>query len=118
MSNPRRVLVVGTGSIGERHVRCFQATDRVTVSLCETNADLRRWVAGKYQVDHVFSDLDAALAEPPDVGVIATPAHLHIPMAIKLANAVARFQNRRRSSGLEYRFRWRNVLHVHGASRR
>jgi predicted dehydrogenase len=82
---PHRVLVVGVGSIGHRHVRCFKATGRAEISLCETNGDLRRKIAEQYGVDRAFSDLDAALADPPEAAVIATPAPLHIPMAIKLA---------------------------------
>jgi predicted dehydrogenase len=87
MNRHHRILVIGVGSIGERHVRCFQATGRATLALCETNADLRRRVADRYHVDRAFSDLDAALVEPPDAAVIATPAHLHIAMATKLASA-------------------------------
>ena len=37
----KKVLVVGTGSIGERHVRCILATNRAEVSICETNDSLR-----------------------------------------------------------------------------
>jgi predicted dehydrogenase len=87
MNKPYRVLVIGVGSIGHRHLRCFQATGRVTLSLCETNAALASEIAQKYGIGGVFSDLDAALVDQPDAAVIATPAHLHIPMAIKLASA-------------------------------
>jgi predicted dehydrogenase len=82
-----RILVVGVGSIGHRHVRCFKATGRATISLCETNADLRSQIAAKYGVDAAFADLDAALADPPEAAVIATPAPLHVPQAITLAAA-------------------------------
>ena len=34
-----------------------------------------------------YADLEAALAEHYDAAVIATPAHLHVPMAIRLAEA-------------------------------
>ena len=39
------VLVIGTGSIGERHTRCFLETGRCEVSICEINAELRSEVA-------------------------------------------------------------------------
>lgn len=87
MSPRHRILVVGVGSIGHRHVRCFNATGRAEVSLCETNRELARQVADQTGVERVFSDLDAALADPPDAAVIATPAPLHIPMATRLATA-------------------------------
>src|SRR5688572_17409002 len=76
-----RVLVVGVGSIGERHVRCFAATGRARLLVCEVNPDVRRTVADRYGVSEPFADLDAALAARPEVVVICTPAHLHVPMA-------------------------------------
>ena len=39
-----RVLIVGVGSIGERHLRCFQATGRAEVSFVEINDELRQRV--------------------------------------------------------------------------
>ncbi len=87
MSKKKRVLVVGVGSIGERHLRCFQQTGRADVSVCEINDRLRGDVADRYSVPAASSNLDEALAHDPEVAVICTPAHLHIPMAIRLAEA-------------------------------
>ncbi|NUQ64361.1 MAG: Gfo/Idh/MocA family oxidoreductase [Pirellulales bacterium] len=87
MSEKTAVLVIGVGSIGERHVRCFQATGRAHVSLCEINAELRYRIAEKYGVQQAYSDLDAALAGRHNAAVICAPAHLHISMAMKLAEA-------------------------------
>ena len=87
MAERRRLLVVGVGSIGERHLRCFQSTDRVEISICELNADLREKVAKQYSVQTQYADLDAALADGHDCAVIATPAHLHIAMAQQVVEA-------------------------------
>jgi predicted dehydrogenase len=76
-----KVLIVGVGSIGERHLRCFQSTARAELSLCETNPALCQAVAERYQIEQVYADLDSALAASPDAAVIATPSQLHIPMA-------------------------------------
>ncbi len=81
MTTPLRLLVVGVGSIGERHVRCFLATGRVQVSVCDTNPVLLKRIAAQYPVDCCFDTLDEALRHAFDAVVIATPAHLHIPMA-------------------------------------
>ena len=35
MKAPLHTLIVGAGSIGERHIRCFLATGRVAVSFVE-----------------------------------------------------------------------------------
>jgi predicted dehydrogenase len=81
-----RVLVIGVGSIGERHVRCFQTTGRAEVSICEPNETLRKTIATKYEVE-AYSSLDEALSESRDAVVICTPAHLHIPLAQQCAEA-------------------------------
>jgi predicted dehydrogenase len=82
-----RVLIIGVGSIGERHVRCFQATGRAEVSLVEVEPGVRRAVAERYGVPAAYGDLAAALADPPDVAVVATPAPSHVPLATRLARA-------------------------------
>lgn len=85
MSERKSILIVGVGSIGERHLRCFQSTGRVNISLCELNPVLRKTIAERYGVTNTFDDFNRALKSKPDAAVICTPAHLHIPMAIKAA---------------------------------
>ncbi len=82
-----KVLILGVGSIGERHLRCFQASGRAELSLLEINETLRRSVAERYGIRQAFADLDAALADRPDAAVIAVPALLHVPLALRLAEA-------------------------------
>ncbi len=81
------ILVVGGGSIGERHVRCFGATGRASVSICEVNPTLREQVAERYDIARSFSDYAEALSARPKAVVICTPAHLHIAMAQQAAEA-------------------------------
>jgi predicted dehydrogenase len=82
-----RVVVVGVGSIGERHLRCFLKTERTELGLVEINPELRAAVAGRYGIQDTFSDLDGAIARGFDAAVVATPAHLHVPIATRLAEA-------------------------------
>jgi predicted dehydrogenase len=84
-----RLLVVGVGSIGERHLRCFQMTGRVDVSLVEIDPQLRQTISARYGVDRSFVDLSQALADPPDLAVVATPAPTHLELASALAEAGA-----------------------------
>jgi predicted dehydrogenase len=87
MVKQHRVLIVGAGSIGERHARCFGATDRASVAVCEVNDETRASVAQRYGVSQTFADFDAVPNESFDAAVIATPAPLHVPMATRLAQA-------------------------------
>jgi predicted dehydrogenase len=103
MSRTIRILVVGVGSIGERHARCFlqaSATLRagtspssdsanVALSLCDSRHDLLESMKQRYSVGFACTDFKVALASKPDAVVICTPAHLHIPMAIQAIEAGA-----------------------------
>lgn len=91
MKTSYRVLVIGVGSIGLRHLRCCQKTGRGHLSICEVDTRLRSRVAKEYGIDDCYADLDAALADRHDAAVIATPAHLHVPIAVRLAEAGIHF---------------------------
>lgn len=81
------VLIIGGGSIGERHLRCFKNTGRAEVSLCEINGELRDRLVQQYGLTQSFDDFEAALASQPDAAVICTPAHLHVSMATRLVDS-------------------------------
>ena len=84
MSSPRPlVLVIGCGSIGERHVRTFLATGRTGVVACDNRPAIREAMAARYGVA-VAADWTDALPDPAVTGVvIATPAPAHVAMAIR-----------------------------------
>ncbi len=81
----KNILVIGGGSIGERHLRCFLKSGRAKVSLCELRAEIRERIERDYDVAGTFDSLDEALSNSFDAAVICTPAHLHIGMAQQLA---------------------------------
>lgn len=85
MSNKKhRILVVGAGSIGERHLRCYAATGRAEVGVCEVDSSRLNSVADRCDVSARFTDVGAALEETWDAVVVATPAHTHIPIATQV----------------------------------
>ena len=76
------ILVIGCGSIGERHLRCFQRTGRARVSVCDANAALLGRVSEQYGATG-FSDMDSALTAGRYGGiVISTPAQTHLGIAL------------------------------------
>ena len=77
----KQVLIVGGGSIGERHLRCFLETGRVTGAICDLDESLLARIKSKYGIEHTYTDFNQALDARPDLVVICTPAQLHIPMA-------------------------------------
>lgn len=82
-----KILVIGVGSIGERHTRTFKSTNRAELCICEPNEQLRKTVADRYEIKHAYASLDEALNAKPrqfDTAVICVPSHLHIPVATQL----------------------------------
>ena len=80
---PVDVLVVGGGSIGERHLRCFQDIG-CSVSLCEANPTRLEEIANRYKLARTFENVEEAAREVWYGIVIATPAHLHAEHAAAL----------------------------------
>lgn len=79
-----QILVIGCGSIGERHVRTFRATGRATVVACDTRPAIRQQMTEKYGVKSV-ADWESALQDPAVTGVVvATPAPLHVSVALRV----------------------------------
>jgi len=81
------VLVVGGGSIGERHLRCLLKTGRVRASLCDVSPAIRERLASDYEVAATFDDYDAVDPSAFDAVVICTPANIHVSMARRAVEA-------------------------------
>jgi predicted dehydrogenase len=82
-----RVLIIGGGSIGERHVRCFLQTGECEASLCEMDAVKRERLAATYPLRDCFADFDELPLGDFDIVVVATPAPFHIQQSLAAARA-------------------------------
>lgn len=82
MATSKHVLIIGAGGIGQRHIRGFLKTGRARVSIVEPVAERRAAVLRDHP--HVQAEPDLVAA---DLAVICTPAHLHIPIAQRCAEA-------------------------------
>jgi predicted dehydrogenase len=74
---PRRIVVVGLGSIGRRHARLLQARPDLTVEFCEPSRDILALAARELGQARVHPSYQSALASRPDAVVLATPHALH-----------------------------------------
>ncbi len=81
------ILIVGGGSIGERHLRNFLRHEGVTCSLVEPDAALSQELGAQYKIHQAHSDLQAVDLSGVDGVIICTPTNLHVPMLIQLADA-------------------------------
>jgi len=78
----KQILIVGCGSIGERHLRCMIKTGRATVSACDTNPILLEKICDDYQVERFAGFQEALASRKWDGVVVCTPAHTHVGIAL------------------------------------
>ena len=77
-----KVLIVGYGSIGKRHVNNLLKYTNSEIIICSKRNDLN--LLRKKNVK-IFKSLDKCLSEKPDIGFITNETAYHIPDSIKLA---------------------------------
>ena len=87
-SGSQRVLVVGAGSIGTRHLRVVRSLgyEVAGVDVDPSAFDASRAELGEFPT---FTSLDAALEQRPRVVIIATPHHLHAEQSVAAMEAGA-----------------------------
>lgn len=76
------ILIVGLGSIGRRHARCFRTAGAGSISGYDPSADRRAQFAEEIG-GATFDSEDAAYAAKPDLAVICSPNILHPEQAIR-----------------------------------
>lgn len=84
-SNIERILVVGLGSIGQRHIqiaRKLLPESKIAALRHKSCDDLN-----KAEVDACFTDIESALSFNPQVAIVANPASFHLDIATKLADS-------------------------------
>lgn len=83
-----KVLVVGGGSIGLRHLKNLKTLQVDDLGLVETDPQRLAAVQAENEV-RGFSEIEQGLAWSPDIAVICTPPHQHLAPALLAANAGA-----------------------------
>ena len=94
-----KILIVGLGSIGQRHTRNLRALLGSTAEIIAyrvrrqthvvtptMDADPNRNVEDEYSI-RVFPSLDEALAEQPDIAFVCNPSSLHVPVTLACIRA-------------------------------
>lgn len=77
-----KILVVGYGSIGKRHVNNLTKMKGVEILVCTKNKEVD--ILKKNGIKF-FKSLAESLKEKPDVGIICNETSFHVKIAIKLA---------------------------------
>jgi predicted dehydrogenase len=74
------VVVVGTGSIGRRHIQNLLSIGIKDVTVVDKNRAALEDLCDEYDLTG-YTSLDAALDEYPDIAVVATPTSYHVEHA-------------------------------------
>ena len=77
----KKILVIGYGSIGRRHVENLLSISDLEIIVCTRRNDIKKL---KKRVK-VYSTLKQCLKEKPDMGIVSNETSLHVQTAIKLA---------------------------------
>lgn len=78
-----KAIVVGFGSIGQRHVRNLLKFKDMEILICTKRTRIK--LKNKNRIK-VFKSLEESLHEKPDIGFITNETSLHVPTSIKLAS--------------------------------
>ena len=94
----KKILVIGYGSIGRRHVENLLSISDLEIIVCTKRNDIKKL---KKRVK-VYSTLKQCLKEKPDMGIVSNETSLHVQTAIKLAKeGLDLFLEKRLSSSLK-----------------
>ena len=79
-----KILIVGYGSIGKRHIKNLTSTKNYSIIVC-TKQKQDSFL--KKRNCKIFNSIDRCIKEKPDIALITNETRYHIDTAIKLANS-------------------------------
>jgi predicted dehydrogenase len=83
-----KALVLGCGSIGIRHIGHLFQLGLTDIWAVDPDSEKRQQATDLYGIP-LYSDAEEALQMGPDIVLVCTPAHAHVPMASKALEAGA-----------------------------
>ena len=80
-----RILVVGAGSIGRRHISNLNLLGYGDIDVVDINSEKLNYIKNNFKISKTFNGLEEVFDKNYDVALILTPPIYHIPMALELA---------------------------------
>lgn len=77
-----KILVIGYGSIGKRHVKNLISLEKNEIIICTKNKEALKLEKNGIKI---FSTLNKAIKENPEISIICNETSFHVDTAIKLA---------------------------------
>jgi predicted dehydrogenase len=84
-----KVLIIGAGGIGRRHIKGYLSTKRASLSIVEPNVEKRQEVENEFSIGKSYSNFSEVNLNDYDFVLICAPANYHIaPMKICAENKI------------------------------
>ena len=83
-----KILVIGCGSIGERHIRNLKGLSMGEIIACDTDQKRLSAIGKKYDIQ-TCADIRRTLSKSIDATLVCTPPSTHIPIARKVIDSGA-----------------------------
>jgi predicted dehydrogenase len=77
-----KVLVLGCGSIGVRHIAHLIQLGVTDIQAADPDSTKREQTRDRYGIP-VYMDIEEGIQSGPDAILVCTPAHAHVPMALR-----------------------------------
>lgn len=87
----KRVLIVGSGGIGRRHLKGYSLTGRAQLAIVEPDAGRRDEAKQLFGITEAYTDIGEADLGSFDLAVICAPANFHVALIKRCAEAGLNF---------------------------
>lgn len=87
----KRVLIVGSGGIGRRHLKGYGLTGRAELAIVEPDAPRRAEAMALFGITETYNDIADADLTSFDLAVICAPANWHVALMRRCAEAGLNF---------------------------
>lgn len=82
-----RILVIGIGFIGRKHIDILKKIEGLELAICNNNAETLSQVSQELNINEKYSDYKVALKKNFEGVIICTPNSSHLPISIEAFNA-------------------------------
>lgn len=87
----KRVLIIGSGGIGRRHLKGYGLTGRAELAIVEPDAGRRAEAAQLFGISEAYPNISDAPLSSFDLAIICAPANHHVALMTRCAEAGVAF---------------------------
>ena len=73
----KKVLIIGAGGIGRRHIKGYLETKRVIVSIVEPDGEKINSIQKEFSIDRAYTSIEQVNLDQFHLAVICSPANMH-----------------------------------------